>query len=162
QAGVPGEMNMRSWWMNTTATDAQLELREGAIPEPGPRQMLVRVKAAGVNRGEFIIGGLVKAGHAKPMGIEGAGEVVKCGAEATGARVIGTSGSQAKLDKLKPLGLDVAICTREPNFQPQVMDATGGAGVNLVVNNVGGTVFAEAVRSLAYQGRLATVGYVDG
>jgi len=33
--------------------------------------------------------------------------------------------------------------------------------VNLVVNNVGGTVFAECVRTLAYQGRLATVGYLD-
>jgi NADPH:quinone reductase-like Zn-dependent oxidoreductase len=42
------------------------------------------------------------------------------------------------------------------------MDATGGAGVNLVVNNVGGTVFAECVRCLAFEGRLATVGYVDG
>ena len=41
------------------------------------------------------------------------------------------------------------------------MDATGGAGVNLVVNNVGGTVFAECVRCLAFEGRLATVGYVD-
>jgi NADPH:quinone reductase-like Zn-dependent oxidoreductase len=30
------------------------------------------------------------------------------------------------------------------------------------VNNVGGSVFAECVRSLAYEGRLATVGYVDG
>jgi NADPH:quinone reductase-like Zn-dependent oxidoreductase len=30
-----------------------------------------------------------------------------------------------------------------------------------VVNNVGGTVFAECVRALAYQGRLATVGYLD-
>ena len=42
------------------------------------------------------------------------------------------------------------------------MEATGGKGVNLVVNNVGGTVFAECIRSLAYRGRLATVGYVDG
>lgn len=238
---------MRSWWMNTTETEARLELRESAVPEPGPAQLLVRIRAAGVNRGEFIIGGLVKAGHAKPMGIEGAGEVVKCGdgatrftagdrvmgrfagglaeyvlvneadampvpadlsweqagalpttymvahdmlvlqgglqaggwllvtgissgvgvaclqiAKAIGARVIGTSGSQAKLDKLKQVGLDVALCTRKADFQAQVMDATGGAGVNLVVNNVGGTVFAECVRSLAYQGRLATVGYVDG
>jgi NADPH:quinone reductase-like Zn-dependent oxidoreductase len=42
------------------------------------------------------------------------------------------------------------------------MEATGGKGVNLVVNNVGGTVFAECIRALAYRGRLATVGYVDG
>jgi NADPH:quinone reductase-like Zn-dependent oxidoreductase len=82
-------------------------------------------------------------------------------AKALGAQVIGTSGSRAKLDRLQALGLEVAVCTRRADFQPQVMDATGGAGVNLVVNNVGGTVFAECVRCLAFEGRLATVGYVD-
>jgi NADPH:quinone reductase-like Zn-dependent oxidoreductase len=41
------------------------------------------------------------------------------------------------------------------------MKATGGKGVNLVVNTVGGTVFAESVRCMAFEGRLATVGYVD-
>jgi NADPH:quinone reductase-like Zn-dependent oxidoreductase len=42
------------------------------------------------------------------------------------------------------------------------MKATEGKGVNLVVNTVGGSVFAECVRSMAFEGRLATVGYVDG
>ena len=60
------------------------------------------------------------------------------------------------------MGLDVAIRTRKPDFHDQVMKATGGKGVNLVVNNVGGSVFAECVKSLAYEGRLATVGYLDG
>jgi NADPH2:quinone reductase len=83
-------------------------------------------------------------------------------AKAIGAKVIGTSGSREKLERLKAQGLDAAICTRAPDFHAQVMDATGGAGVNLVVNNVGGTVFAECVRCLAFEGRLATVGYVDG
>lgn len=237
---------MRAWWMQVGASDARLELRESAQPQPGPGQLLVKVRAAGLNRGEFIIGGLAKAGSEKALGIEGAGEVVQVGAgvtgfapgdrvmgrfpgamaeyvladaaqalpvpaalsweeagslpttymvahdmlvlqgglaaggwllvtgvtagvgvaalqiaKALGARVIGTSGSRAKLDKLAALGLDVALCTRDPDFHAQVMDATGGAGVNLVVNNVGGTVFAECVRCLAFEGRLATVGYVD-
>ena len=79
-----------------------------------------------------------------------------------GAKVIGTSGSQEKLDKLKALGLDLALLTRARDFHDAVMDATGGKGVNLVVNTVGGSVFAECVRCLAFEGRLATVGYVDG
>lgn len=238
---------MRAWWMNTTETEARLELRETPQPQPGARQLLVRVRAAGLNRGEFIIGGLVKAGNAKALGIEAAGEVVQVGAEVTrfrvgdrvmgrfagglaeqvlaneaeamavpaelsweeagslpttymvahdmlvlqgglqaggwllvtgvasgvgvaslqiakalGAKVIGTSGSREKLEQLRKQGLDVALCTRGADFQAQVMDATGGAGVDLVVNNVGGTVFAECVRCLAFEGRLATVGYVDG
>src|SRR3954452_1499604 len=91
----------------------------------------------------------------------GVGVAALLAAKALGARVIGTSGSAAKLDALKRHGLDLGIATRAPNFAQQVMDATGGKGANLVVNNVGGSVFAETIRSLAVQGRHATVGYVD-
>jgi len=83
-------------------------------------------------------------------------------AKALAAKVIGTSGSAEKLDKLKALGLDVGIRTRSGDFADAVLKATGGKGVNLVVNNVGGSVFAETIRALAYEGRHATVGYVDG
>jgi len=82
-------------------------------------------------------------------------------AKAIGARVIGTSGSAAKLERLRALGLDVGIRTRAGDFHDAVMRATDGKGVHLIVNNIGGTVFPECVRSLAYEGRLATVGYLD-
>jgi NADPH:quinone reductase-like Zn-dependent oxidoreductase len=82
-------------------------------------------------------------------------------AKAIGARVLGTSGSQAKLDRLMTLGLDVPLRTRAPDFSAAVLAATGGKGANLVVNNVGGSVFAECVKSMAYAGRLAVVGYLD-
>ena len=42
------------------------------------------------------------------------------------------------------------------------MEATGQHGADLVINTVGGTVFAEDMRAMAFEGRLATVGYVDG
>jgi NADPH2:quinone reductase len=83
-------------------------------------------------------------------------------AKALGARVIGTSGSADKLAALQPLGLDVALCTRAADFAPAVLKATDQQGVNLVINTVGGTMFAESLRALAFEGRLATVGYVDG
>ena len=83
-------------------------------------------------------------------------------AKALGAKVIGTSGSAAKLEGLKSLGLDVALCTRTADFAPAVLEATGQHGADLVVNTVGGTVFAEDIRALAFEGRLAMVGYVDG
>jgi NADPH:quinone reductase-like Zn-dependent oxidoreductase len=83
-------------------------------------------------------------------------------AQLVGAHTIGTSGSAEKLAKLKALGLEVAIATRAADFAAQVKEATGGKGANLIVNLVGGSVFAECVRCLARQGRLAVVGYVDG
>ena len=239
---------MKSYSMQSTADRATLELRNVDVPQPGPGQLLVKMRAASLNRGEFILGhGLQKAGTAKAIGMEGAGEVASVGdgvtgfkpgdrvmgrcagafseyavmdvreaiavpaslsfeeaasvpltflvaydmlvsqgrlaagqwllvtgvssgvgvaslqaAKAMGARVIGTSGSQEKLDKLKPLGLDLGIPTRAPDFGDAVMKATDGRGVNLVVNTVGGSVFAECIRCMAFEGRLATVGYVDG
>jgi len=81
--------------------------------------------------------------------------------KALGAHVIGTSGSAEKLAKLARLGLDVGVATRGGGFHEPAMKATAGKGVDLVVNTVGGTVFAECVRTLAFEGRLATVGYLD-
>jgi NADPH:quinone reductase-like Zn-dependent oxidoreductase len=92
----------------------------------------------------------------------GVGVAALLAGKALGAKVIGTSGSAQKLSQLRQYGLDVGIETRKPDFQQKVMEATGGKGVNLVVNNVGGSVFAECIRCLGYEGRLATVGYLDG
>jgi len=63
---------------------------------------------------------------------------------------------------LQELGLDFGLSCRNQGFEKQVMEITGGRGVDLVVNNVGGSVFAECLRVLAYRGRLATVGHLDG
>jgi NADPH:quinone reductase-like Zn-dependent oxidoreductase len=226
---------MRAYFLKSP--EMQLELRDAPVPQPKPGQHLVRVRAAGLNRGEFLRHGLSKPGPAKIGGTEGAGELpsgervmgrlpasfaeyalmdaedaipvpanmsweeaaatpltflvvydmlvqqgnlkkdewllvtgVSAGVgvaallagKALGAKVIGTSGSAQKLSQLRQYGLDVGIETRKPDFQQKVMEATGGKGVNLVVNNVGGSVFAECIRCLGYEGRLATVGYLDG
>jgi NADPH:quinone reductase-like Zn-dependent oxidoreductase len=78
-----------------------------------------------------------------------------------GAKVIGVSGSAAKLGKLRELGLDVGIRARGEDFSAEALQATGGKGVDLAVNLVGGTVFNACQKSLANFGRLAVVGYVD-
>src|SRR5690606_9462055 len=78
-----------------------------------------------------------------------------------GAKVIGTSGSAAKLDRLRAIGMEAGITTRQPDFVEEVRTLTGG-GANLAVNCVGGTLFAACLDALTLGGRLATVGYVDG
>jgi len=83
-------------------------------------------------------------------------------AKSMGATVIGTSGSADKLQRLKDLGLDLGLHTRQADFHAAVMEATQGEGVQLAIDTVGGTVFAECMRCLGFEGRLAMVGYVDG
>jgi NADPH2:quinone reductase len=230
---------MKAWFLNVADGKTHLELKEIPRPEASQNQLLVKIHAASLNRGEFIAGhGLTKAGEPKRAGTDAAGEVVGTGervmgrcpgafaeyavmdksdampipenlswqeaaavpitflvvhdmllgqgglkagewllvtgasagvgvaavqaGKAIGAKVIGTSGSAEKLNKLRTLGLDHGIQTRKPDFEKQIRELTDGKGVNLIVNNVGGSVFAECVRSLALQGRLATVGYLDG
>ncbi|HEU5193263.1 MAG TPA: zinc-binding dehydrogenase, partial [Methylomirabilota bacterium] len=235
---------MKAYWIAPGTSGTTVELRDTPAPEPKPGELLVRVRATSLNRGE-LLGGKPGAA-AKPGGGECSGEVVKTGegvtgfaagdrvmgraaggfaelsvmdareamkvpaalgweaaaatplvflvvydmlvaqghlaagqwllvtgvssgvgvaalqtGKALGARVIGTSGSADKLARLEKLGLDVGIRTRAADFHEAVMKATDGQGVNLVVNNVGGTVFAECVKSLAFEGRLAIVGHMD-
>jgi NADPH:quinone reductase-like Zn-dependent oxidoreductase len=58
-------------------------------------------------------------------------------------------------------GSNRGLPTRAPDFAEAVLQATGGRGADLVVNAVGGSVFEECVRCMGFEGRLATVGYVD-
>ena len=79
-----------------------------------------------------------------------------------GAMVIGTSGSADKLARLMPLGLDLGIRTRAPDYAARVLEATGGCGADILVDNVGGAFFAANLEALATEGRLVTVGRMGG
>jgi NADPH:quinone reductase len=72
---------MQSYWMQMIGDQATLELRDVPQPVAGDNQVLVRLHAASLNRGEFIAGhGLHgKSGASKAIGMEGAGEVVALG-----------------------------------------------------------------------------------
>ena len=239
---------MKSCWIVTKDHKAVLEWREVPVPQPEAGDIVIRVRATAMNRGELVVGGAVDGGPERIGGTEAAGEVHAVGegvtafrpgdrvfgrvrggfsdyaamfahqamavpqrltweqaaaipvsfltayemlyppygklkaaewllvtgasagagvasiqlAKLIGARTIGTSGSADKLAKLKAVGLDVPIATRSADFALKVREATGGKGADLIVNLVGGSVFAECVSCLARRGRLAVVGYVDG
>ena len=71
---------MQSYWMRIDGDKAAIEIRELERTAPGAQQIEIRVRAAALNRGEFILShGLHKPGAAKAIGMEAAGEVVACG-----------------------------------------------------------------------------------
>jgi hypothetical protein len=72
--------------------------------------------------------------------------VLRFAEKALGARVIGTSGSAEKLASLELLSLDVALYGRG-DFAQASWTTTNRHGTDLIVNTVGGTVFAENVRA---------------
>ena len=77
---------MKSYWMHVGDVPNPIELREVPMPVPGPTQALVKIHAAGLNRGEFIKGhGLHGSQGAKAIGMEGAGEITALGEKVTAA-----------------------------------------------------------------------------
>src|SRR5205823_12021910 len=83
-----------------------------------------------------------------------------------GARVIGTSRSPDKLEKLKPYGLDAGIVTGSDGFAaaiaPVIGEPNGHGGVDMVVDNIGGDVLAPLIAALAVGGRYVTIGRMSG
>jgi NADPH2:quinone reductase len=82
-----------------------------------------------------------------------------------GARVIATTGSAAKVQALKAAGAhEVIVLGPKPGdaFREQVKDLTGGRGANVIFDPVGGDVFDESTRCIAFNGRLLVIGFAGG
>jgi len=80
-----------------------------------------------------------------------------------GARtVIATTRAVAKSSALTDLGADFAIDASKSGWVDQVMAATEKRGVEVIVDNVGGTMLADNIRALAIKGRLVSVGRNGG
>ena len=79
-------------------------------------------------------------------------------AKRAGATVLATASSDEKLERLRPFGLDHGINYRTGSFVEKVLELTGGRGVELVVDSVGGTTLEGSIASLAYRGRVSWVG----
>jgi NADPH2:quinone reductase len=83
-------------------------------------------------------------------------------ARALGARVIAASGSPEKLEALKAACQPDAVLLAQGKFREQVAAITGGALCDLVYDPVGGDVFDESTRCVAFGGKLLVVGFAGG
>jgi NADPH2:quinone reductase len=82
-------------------------------------------------------------------------------ARAFGADVFATAGSEAKCDAIRKLGA-TAINYRETDFADAIKQATGGRGVDVVLDMVGAPYAARNIRSLAMDGRLVMIAFLEG
>lgn len=84
-------------------------------------------------------------------------------AKAYGHRVIGTSRTKEKLERCVEFNLDQGIVVPSPPaFADEVRAATGGRGVDVILDLVGGAYFEQNLQSLAPKGRLMLVGLTAG
>jgi putative PIG3 family NAD(P)H quinone oxidoreductase len=84
-------------------------------------------------------------------------------AHAVGARVIGTARTADKLARARQLGLDEGVLVeRHGGFAPAVLRATGGRGVDVVLDLVGGPYMAENLTCVAPRARIVQVGLLAG
>ena len=234
------------------ASESGLVVRDVPQPRPKPTEVLVRVRAAGLNRADLSAArGAFHPGHGtagQPIGLEWAGDVVEVGAEAKEFRagdrvigsgiggyaeyavsdfgrtlpmpagmsyqqaatlpvalhtmhdalvtngrlqrgeavliqgastgvgimglqiakhkgatpVIGSSTNDARRARLAAFGADLAIDTREAAWPDQVLKATGGKGVNLIVDMVSGSVANGNMQACALLARIVNVGRLGG
>ncbi|MGW7605976.1 NAD(P)H-quinone oxidoreductase [Streptomyces sp. NPDC054766] len=83
-------------------------------------------------------------------------------AKAVGAKVAVTAGTKEKLDFCAELGADILINYREQDFVEEIKRATGGAGADVILDNMGAKYLDPNVRALAVNGRLAIIGMQGG
>ena len=83
-------------------------------------------------------------------------------AKAHGCTVIAAAGGSEKVDVCRSLGADVVVDYNSEDLYEKVMEATSGAGCDLIYDPVGGEYFDVARRLVAWEGRLLVVGFASG
>ncbi len=148
---------------------AEYALTKGdhALPIPGELSM---IEAAALCETFFTVwhnvferGGL-QAGETFLVhgGSSGIGTTAIQLAAARGARVLATAGTAEKCAACVALGAERAVNYREEDFVAAAQEATGGRGVDVILDMVGGEYLARDVRALAMDGRLVMIAFLGG
>ncbi|WEX78303.1 NAD(P)H-quinone oxidoreductase [Sinorhizobium numidicum] len=128
-------------------------VRAAALPETFFTVWANVFDMAGLKRGETI---LVHGGSS------GIGTTAIQLAKAFGAEVFATAGSAEKCRACEELGARRAINYREEDFKAVVLDETGGRGVDVILDMVGGRYFDRNIGCLAKDGRLSIIAFLGG
>jgi NADPH2:quinone reductase len=124
------------------------------IPIQGQTAYLLLDKATRLQQGERVLV------HAAAGGV---GSLAVQLAKSMGASmVIGTTTSKSKLGFIHDLGADVAVITKEASWIGQVMQATRGQGVGIILDPIGGEFGQQNIACLAPFGRIVVYGSLSG
>ena len=118
----------------------------------------------GLTAAHALRAGRLKAGETVliPSGNSGVGMMAVQLAKNLGAKVLTTAGSDEKCARVLELGADAAINHRTQDFEKETMRFTGGKGVDLVIELIGGESYVRALNILAPAGRLIALGALSG
>jgi NADPH2:quinone reductase len=111
------------------------------------------LRAARLSPGETL---LVRGGSG------GVGSVAVQLGHALGTRVLATAGGPQRTARVRALGAHVALDHREPDLVARVLEATGGRGVDVVLDVLGAGGLADNLAMLADDGRLVVIGLQQG
>lgn len=108
--------------------------------------------------------GQLRAGESTLIhgGRGGVGSMAILLARAFGAQVLATSGSEQGCSDCCGLGADVAINYRTEDFVSVSRSATGGRGVNVILDPIGAANFSRNLAALAMDGRFVIIGFTGG
>ena len=125
----------------------------GALPTAGLTAYQMLVNRARVRPGETVL--VMAAGS-------GVSSFAVQIANAIGARVIATAGSDDKLSQAQQIGAESVVNHYTEDVADRVRDLTAGHGVDVIIEHVGAAVWPACFRSLAVNGRLVTCGVTAG
>ncbi len=136
-----------------------------AVPEHLTLEQASTLPCAGLTawRAIFDHGGILPGQWVLVQGSGGVSVFALQFARQAGARVIATTSSDEKAERLRAMGAEVVINYRAtPNWSKPARDATGGRGVDVVVEVGGAGTLEQSLRAVKMGGRVSVIGVLAG